>query len=143
MRRTISVAALVIAAAAALVLMVSNVLGMACPSNHAEEFTIQIESVTVDGVLQEDLSGYYEQAVVNTTLRADMERSQRPAGNDPIVADRVTIRFKPRVANYGSYDQVFRVVSGDYERLRADRHVRVRAVSRQVQLRHTVGNLLP
>ena len=113
MRRTISVAALVMAAVAALVLMVSNVLGMECPGNHAEEFTLQIESVTVDGVPEEDLSGYYEQAVVNTTLRADMERSHRQDGDDPIVADRVTIRFQSRVANYGSYDQVFRVISDD------------------------------
>jgi hypothetical protein len=113
MRRKISVAALVLAAAAAVVLMVSNVLGMECPGDHAEQFTLQIESVTVDGVPQEDLTGYYDQAVVNTTLRADKRRSTRQGG-DPIVADHVTIRFHARVNNYGSYDQVFRVVSGDY-----------------------------
>jgi len=111
MKRTISIAAIMAAAITALVMTVSYAWGMECPTDLIDEFSLRIESVTVDGVPREDLSGYYDQNVVNTTLLADRDRSQ-PRDNGKIISNRVTIRFQARGGSYGSYDQIFRVVSG-------------------------------
>jgi hypothetical protein len=115
MKKTISVAALVMAAVTVLVMMVSYAWGMACPSTRGDEFTLLLQSVTVDGVpvenLEENMSDYYKPYRVAVTLRADIERSEITEA--PIYANYVTLRFQSLVANYGSYDEIFRIDSGD------------------------------
>jgi len=113
MNKTISVAVLVIAVAAALVLTISYAWGMACPSTRGDYFTLRIESVTVDGVLQEDLGDYYSPDFLDVTLRADIDRSTIKADKNTVISDHVALRFRSRVDNYGSYDEIFRIDTGN------------------------------
>lgn len=113
MNKTISVAVLVVAVAAALVLTISYAWGMACPSTRGDYFTLRIESVTVDGVLQEDLGDYYNPNLVDATLRADTDRSTIEAEKNTVISDHVALRFVNRVNNYGSYDEIFRIDTGN------------------------------
>ena len=113
MNKTISVAALVVAVVTALVLTISYAWGMACPSTRGDYFTVRIESVTIDGVLQEDLGDYYNPNFVDVTLRADTDRSKIEAEKNTVIADHAALRFQNRVNNYGSYDEIFRIDTGD------------------------------
>ena len=65
-----TVAAFMLVVAAALILTISYVYAKACPASGAVRLRLQLESVTVDGVLQKDLSIYYRRELVGTTLRA-------------------------------------------------------------------------
>jgi len=108
----VSSATFVLIVAATLILMISYVYAMACPSNIVDEFNLQLESVTVDGVVQEDLPEYYSNGLVAVTLEADIEYPLSEDGRSITVA-RVILRFKPVVANPGSYYENFSFDSSD------------------------------
>jgi hypothetical protein len=109
----ISAATFVLIIASTLILTISYVYAMACPSDIVDEFDLQLESVTVDGVVQVDLPEYYQNGHVNITLEADTAYPMSRIGESHIKVERVILRFKPIVANPGSYYENFGFDSSD------------------------------
>lgn len=105
--------ALALAGATALFLTISYAYAMACPGDTAVRYSLRIESVTIDGIEQQDLSAYYQQELVATTLSADIIRSRSEGDRGTINADYVSLRFHNRVAGPGYYDEIFVIDTSD------------------------------
>jgi hypothetical protein len=108
-----TVAAIATAIAATLILTISYVYAKACPASGAVPLRLRLESVTVDGVPQEDLSIYYQHNLVSTTLMADVEHLKNVDGKGNFTVDQVILRFAGRVDNPGSYDEIYRLDPGN------------------------------
>jgi hypothetical protein len=105
--------ALALAGATALFLTISYAYAMECPHDRADSYSLRIESVTIDGIEQQDLSAYYQPALVAVTLSADITRSRSEGDQGTINADYASLRFYNRVAGPGSYDEIFLIDTSD------------------------------
>jgi len=110
MRRVVT---LIFTVAVGMVLLISYAWAMECPSDTSDNLKLELKSVTVDGVQQEDLPAYYQSDAVVVTLSADIERSQILKGKNPLTANYTILRFKSPNVDYGSYDEIFSLDSDD------------------------------